>query len=302
MSTILIVGGTGFLGYHYAKYCLKRNFKVLSLSRKKPKKIRYLKKVRYHFVDISNKVQMSKVLKKFKKIDYIVNFGGEVNHKDYKKILKSHYLGLKNLVNFFLQKDLKKFVQIGSSLEYGNKKSPQRETQSLKPMSYYSRAKANSSIFVKKVFKRTKFPAMIVRPYQVYGPYQDLNRFIPIIINKCLQNRNFPCSEGNQYRDFLYIDDFVKYLFILMSKTNTSGEIFNVGSGKPKKIKSIIKLIKNKIKNGTPNFGQIKLRPEENLKTYPDVSKLKKFTDRSPKINFTNGLTKTINFYKKNRL
>ena len=62
---------------------------------------------------------------------------------------------------------------------------------------------------------------MIIRPYQIYGPYQDLNRFIPIIINNCLQNRKFPCSDGNQFRDFLYIDDFVKYLFILMNKTNT---------------------------------------------------------------------------------
>ena len=95
-------------------------------------------------------------------------------------------------------------------------------------------------------FKNKKFPVMIIRPYQVYGPYQDLNRFIPIIINNCLQNRKFPCSDGNQFRDFLYIDDFVKYLFILMNKINTDGEVFNMGRGKPMKIKSIINLIKIK--------------------------------------------------------
>ncbi len=302
MSKILIVGGTGFLGFHYAKYCLKKKFKVLSLSRNKPRKIRYLKNVKYYYADISNKVQISKVLKKFKKIDFVVNFGGEVNHKNLKKTLNSHYLGCKNLINFYLQKNLKKFIQIGSSLEYGNGKSPQKETYSLRPKSNYSRAKANSSIFVNNIFKNKKFPVMIIRPYQVYGPYQDLNRFIPIIINNCLQNRNFPCSEGNQFRDFLYIDDFVRYLFILMNKTNTVGEVFNVGSGKPKKIKYVIKLIKNKIKTGAPNFGQIKLRPEENLKTYPDISKLKKYTKQSPKITFLNGLAKTIKFYKNNKL
>ncbi len=302
MSKILIVGGTGFLGFHYAKYCLKNRFKVYSLSRNKAKKIRYLKNVKYYYADISNNVQIRKVLKKIKKIDYIVNFGGEVNHKDFKKTLNSHYLGLKNLINFFLQKNLKKFIQIGSSLEYGKGKSPHRETYSLRPKSNYSRAKANSSIFVNNVFKRKKFPAMIIRPYQVYGPYQDLNRFIPIIINNCLQNRNFPCSEGKQSRDFLYVDDFVKYLFLLMNKTNTTGEVFNVGRGKPMKIRSIINLIRNKINRGTPNFGEIKLRPDESLKTYPNISKLIKFTQYHAKINFSDGLTKTINFYKKNKL
>ena len=85
MSKILIVGGTGFLGFHYAKYCLNKKFKVLSLSRNKPKNIRHLKNVKYYYADISNKVQLSNILKKFKKIDFVVNFGGEVNHKNLKK-------------------------------------------------------------------------------------------------------------------------------------------------------------------------------------------------------------------------
>ena len=64
-----------------------------------------------------------------------------------------------------------------------------------------------------KVFKESKkisFPFVILRPYQVYGPYQDNNRLIPFIINSCLQNKKFPCTTGVQFRDFLYIDDFVE--------------------------------------------------------------------------------------------
>tara|TARA_A100001011_G_C13664948_1_gene577197 strand:+ start:161 stop:424 length:264 start_codon:yes stop_codon:yes gene_type:complete len=87
-----------------------------------------------------------------------------------------------------------------------------------------------------------------------------------------------------------------------MNKSNTTGEVFNVGRGKPMKIRSIINLIRNKVNRGTPKFGEIKLRPEENLKTYPNISKLIKFTQYRAKINFSDGLTKTINFYKKNKL
>ena len=55
MKKILIVGGTGFLGFHYARFCLKKKYKVFSLSRNKPKKIRHLKNVNYFFADISKK-------------------------------------------------------------------------------------------------------------------------------------------------------------------------------------------------------------------------------------------------------
>ena len=300
MNKILIVGGTGFLGFHFARFCLKKNFKVISLSRNKPKKIRKLKNVNYEFADISNKNQTYRILNKIKNVDYVINFGGEVDHNNLKITFRSHYIGLKNIANFFLKKKIKKFVQIGSSLEYGNGKSPQKENLPLKPKSNYSRAKAYSSNYLISVFKKKNFPVLIVRPYQVYGPFQDLNRFVPIIINNCLKNLNFPCSDGKQYRDFLYVEDFIKILFSLMSNQKISGEIFNIGQGKPKKIKSIISLIKKEIKTGIPNFGVIKLRKDENHKTYPDISKLKKYTNCNSQMKFKNGLLKTIKFYKKN--
>jgi len=297
MEKILIIGGTGFLGYHYAKYCLKKKFKIVSLSRNAPKQNRFLKNVEYEFADISKKKQTYKVLQKIIDIDYVINFGGEIEHKKIKKTIKTHYNGLKNLANYFVFKKIKKFIQIGSSLEYGKQKSPHKENLKLKPRSNYARAKALSSNYLLYLFQKKKLPVLIIRPYQVFGPRQDFKRFVPIIIMNCIKNEKFPCSKGNQYRDFLYIEDFVKYLFILMKKRNTTGEIFNLGYGKPQKIKSVINFIQKKISMGIPNFGEIKLRPEENIKTYPDISKLKKYTDFMPKTNFKSGLIKTIKFY-----
>jgi len=141
-----------------------------------------------------------------------------------------------------------------------------------------------------------------VRPYQVFGPYQDFNRFIPLIIKGCLKNKRFECSDGSQFRDFIYVEDFVNYLYLLSNKKNINGEVFNIGFGKPIKIKKIINLIKKKIKMGTPQFGKIKLRKEENLVTYPDISKLKRCTKIKPKTDFLKGLKKTIKFYRENKI
>ena len=73
MKSILIVGGTGFIGYHLAKTC-KKKFKVFSISTKKPKKDRYIKGVKYFCIDISKRSQLNKI--KNVQIDYVVNLGG----------------------------------------------------------------------------------------------------------------------------------------------------------------------------------------------------------------------------------
>ena len=67
------------------------------------------------------KKNFPKYLKKVKDISFLINAGGEVDHKNKKKVYQSHFLGVKNLVNYFFDKNLEKFVQIGSSLEYGKK-------------------------------------------------------------------------------------------------------------------------------------------------------------------------------------
>ena len=96
---ILIVGGTGFLGYHLAKKCLAKGWLVTSISTNNPKKNRFLTKVKYLIVDISKKKTLQKKIKS--NYDFVVNFGGYVNHNDKLKTYRSHYLGCKNLADFF---------------------------------------------------------------------------------------------------------------------------------------------------------------------------------------------------------
>ena len=245
---ILIVGGTGFLGYHLAKKCIEKGWGVTSISTNKPKKIRFLSKVKYLILDISKKKLIKKLIKY--DYDYVVNFGGYVNHNEKLKTYQSHYVGCKNLADFFLGKKIESFIQIGSCVEYGYNKSPQEENKIFdinKLKSTYGKAKLSATNYLIKKYKEKKFPCVILRLYLVYGPRQDLNRFIPLVIKGCLEKSFFPCSSGKQYRDFLYIDDFVQLIFMILKNKNTIGEVLNVGSGKPKKIKKIIFLIKNLI-------------------------------------------------------
>ena len=271
--TLLIAGGTGFIGYHLAKKAIKKGFKVISLSKNNPPKKRTLKKIKYIRVDLKNYMSLKKI-----KIDpdYIVNLSGYVDHTNKKKTYQSHYIGCKNLALISLKKNIKNFIQIGSSMEYGKKKSPQKENMNCNPLSVYGKSKLLATKYLLGLHKKENFPVTILRLYQVYGPYQDQNRFIPIIINSCKKKINFPCSNGKQYRDFLYIDDLVDAIFACFKKTSAIGKIIKIGNGKPIKIKKIITKIVKLYKSGKPCFGKIKIRKEEMQVTYPNIENSKK--------------------------
>ena len=299
---ILITGGTGFIGYHLAKKCLKFNWKVTSLSSNRPKKVRKLKKVKYLIADISSKKKLKNKIKI--NFDYVVNLAGYVDHSRKLKTIKSHYNGCKNISSLFINSKIKKFIQIGSSIENGKINSPQIEnnTPNRKILSAYGEAKLLSSNFLLDLNKKYNFPVTILRLYLIYGPYQDPNRVIPITILNSIFNKKFDCSDGRQSRDFLYIDDLVDGIIkILIKEDNLSGEIINLGSGKPTKIKKIIKNIVNLVGSGKPIFGKVRFRKDEINKLYPNLNKAKKLINWAPKTDLNLGLKKTIFFYKKNK-
>ena len=188
---ILIVGGTGFIGINLSKHCLKKNWHVTVLSRKKPN-IK-IKKITYIFADISKAKDLKKKIKL--NYDYIVNLGGNINHTNHKQTYLTHFIGLKNLISVTQNIGVKKFIQIGSSLEYEKKKSPHCENMVIKQKrlnSYYSKSKFQSTKFLFENQNKFKFNFIILRLYQVYGPYQKFDRLIPFVIKSCLKDKNFP--------------------------------------------------------------------------------------------------------------
>jgi nucleoside-diphosphate-sugar epimerase len=291
---ILIVGGSGFIGSHLSKKCLDKNWGVDSLSLRTP--VKKNKKVRYIKCDITNFKKLKKKIKS--NYDYVVNLSGYIDHSSKKKTFSVHYNGCKNLIKIFKNKQINSFIQIGTSLEYGNIKSPHIENKKIKKIflkTNYAKAKYLATQHVLNLYKKKKFPGIVLRFYQVYGQGQDNSRMIPYVIDACKKNTKFPCSTGAQSRDFLHVSDAVDAILkILVSRKKKHGEIFNVGYGKAIKIKTVILLIKKIVKKGLPLFGKIKLRKEESLIFYPSIKKIKKIINWSPKIKFKKGINITI--------
>ena len=300
MTKILVVGGTGFLGFHIIKEAKKKNWKITSISLNKPTKNRFHKNVKYIFANIENlKILKKKLVGNY---DFVVNAGGYGQHPDFgklgDKLFKSHFIGLVNLIKILSKKKIKRFVQVGSSAEYGSAKAPQIESTICNPKTPYGIAKFFCTNFLLKLNQINKFPVVILRLFLVYGPNQATNRILPQIIINSLKNKKFPTTNGNQYCDFCFVDDVVSAIFKAFNTRRAIGKIFNIGSGKPIQIKKVIKKTVNLIGSGKPLFGKIKYKKNSNMKLYPNITNAKKILKWKPNLKFSKGLNLTINSYR----
>jgi nucleoside-diphosphate-sugar epimerase len=299
-SSILVIGGTGFIGINLIKKLLTIGAKVTCLSLKSKKETLRNKNLKYIFCDYENfKVLKKKVNKPF---DYVINLGGYINHSKFfnkgRAVIDNHFLSTMNLILSIKRKKLKKYLHVGTCDEYGENISPIKESYKEDPITSYAFGKLASIKLLIMLHKTENFPSTILRFFLVYGPHQKSDRLVPQVINGCLSKKNFPVSKGNQLRDFCYVGDVVNAIMLALIKKKALGEIFNVGSGKPISVKLMISKISKIIKKGNPQFNKIPFRKNENLKLYPSINKIKRLLQWKPKTNLDLGLVKTIDYYR----
>ncbi|OUU51916.1 MAG: hypothetical protein CBC25_04325 [Pelagibacteraceae bacterium TMED65] len=301
MEKILVVGGTGFIGYHLVKMLTLNGWDVTSFSLNLPTKDRFIKGVRYLRVDVTDVDEVKRYA--IKDFDYIVNLGGYINHKPFSdggiKIFDQHFVVVKNLVDLASRQKLKRFVQIGSSDEYGDAKSPQKEDMREAPFSPYSLAKAHATSFLQMLYKTEKFPVIILRLFLTYGPGQGSERFFPQIIVGCLKGKNFPTSQARQLRDFCYVEDTVSAIHLALLSDHSNGEVINIASGKAKTIREVIELVVKHVGRGSPQFGMVPYREGENMGLFADIQKAKKLLRWKPIVSLDDGIKRTIDWFKK---
>ena len=299
---ILIIGGTGFIGFNLLKKLKNLRFSITSISLSYPKKNNLISGVNYIKLDITNKNEIKKINGNF---DIVVNAGGygglDGNFRDTNKMYQNQIKGLKNVASFFLKKKIKKFIQVGSSLEYGSVSGIQTEKSYPKnPITIYGKSKLYSTNYLKFLNKVYNFPVVVLRLYQVYGPNQKNNRLIPYIIESIIKNKKIFTTRGDQIRDFCYIDDVTEAIIKCFNSKKSIGEIINIGYGRGYQIKDILKKIfkffpkykvKRKVKINLSSKKQVK-------KLVPSIKKAKKILRWSPKISFNEGIKKTINSFK----
>jgi len=295
-TKILIFGGSGFIGYHLTKKCVKKGWSVTSISKHILKKEKIVKKAFYSIKNLENFRNFKNISKDY---DFVVNASGYINNNDNLTYKNHNFKIVKNIIRHFRNTNIKAFLNIGTSAEYGGMFSPQNEKVKTLPKSKYGKDKLKCTKLLINSFKTISFPAIVFRTYQVYGPLQETNRLIPIAANSCYLNKKFDCSDGSQIRDYIYIDDLTEAIVKALNNKLAIGQIFNIGSGYGVSLKQIIDSTKKFFKKGRPLFGKIKSRKDENKEIIADISKIKRILKWKPKVKFKLGLRRTLKYYKK---
>ena len=141
---------------------------------------------------------------------------------------------------------------------------------------------------------------MTLRPFLVFGEMQNKNRFLPYLIDNCINNREFNVTKGEQLRDYLYVKDFNRAVIKTFGNNDAYGEVINVASGVPISIKEVINNVQKIIGRGKPIFGGLNYRNGESMELYADIEKARKILKWEPKYKFNEVIRNVINWYIRN--
>jgi nucleoside-diphosphate-sugar epimerase len=300
VKKLLIIGGTGFIGKHLSREAVRQGYKTSVISLHKVIETESIDGVNYLTSDVTNCDELKNILED-QPFTHVVNLGGYVNHAKFKSggrdILDTHYLGVENLIEVLDWGILKSFVQVGSSDEYGDTAAPQCENNKEEPISPYSMGKLAAGQLLQMLNRTEGFPVVILRLFLVYGPGQNNQRFLPQIIEGCLNGESFSSSHGQQLRDFCYIEDVVNGIILALENPDVVGHVINLASGEPVKIRTVIEKVVQIIGSGMPEYGNVPYRVGENMALYADITKAKKILNWQPKTSLSDGLAITIKSY-----
>ena len=188
------------------------------------------------------------------------------------------------------------------------------ENTPYKPSSPYSASKAASDHLVRSWFRTYGLPTIISNCSNNYGPYQFPEKLIPLIILNALEGKKLPVyGKGNQIRDWLYIEDHVRALFLVATK-GKAGETYNIGGHNEKKnievVKTICKILDElvplkksslKITNYENLITLVKDRPGHDMRYAIDAGKIQKELNWKPIETFETGIIKTVKWYLNNK-
>ena len=306
METILVTGGAGFIGTNFIRYLSQNcNYNIINIDKLSyGSNLENLKDINKNYVFIQRDIgdNISDIVND---VDYIVNFAAE-SHVDRSiadpaNFVKENINGIINLLETVRKSgNSPKIIQIGTDEEYGDIINGSfTENDVLKPSSPYSASKASSSLIALSYHRTYGMKIMVTRTSNNFGKYQFPEKLIPKTIIRNYLNMEIPLyGNGNNKRDWIYVDENVRAILTVLSK-GKSGEIYNISSNNEL---SNIEIV-NKIFNIMNKKGKIKYvsdRPGHDVRYSINSEKLLKLGWK-PEYNFEEALKLTVEWYIKNR-
>ncbi len=304
MSKILVTGGAGFIGSHLVDKLVELGHRVLVVDNLvNGKRENINPKAEFHQVDICDFETMRLY---FKDIDFVFHLAAlprvPLSIEDPIGTSKVNISGTINVFEAAKQSKVKRVINTSSSSVYGNQKTlPLKEDMMPSPISPYGLQKWVGERFAKIYSELYGLPVVSLRPFNVYGPRIDVNSGYSLALGKFLKQKSEgkPLTiygDGEQTRGYCYVGDLVRaFVLAMQSEKIKGGETINAGSDKSYTVNFLADLIGKEKVYGPERLGDIR-------HTQADVSKAKELLDWEPKMDFTEGVKRTIEWFESEKL
>ncbi len=327
---IFITGGAGFIGSALIKELIfNTDHEIINIDKLtyagnllNLKEIENNKKYKFRKFDINDFREILEIFK-IEKPEAIINLAAE-SHVDRSilepaNFIKTNILGtysLLEVVREYLEKNKNinsfKFLHISTDEVFGdlsNGEPPCNEEKSYNPSSPYSASKASSDHLVRAWGRTFNIQTIITNCTNNYGPYQFPEKLIPLTINNIISGKKIPIyGDGNQSRDWLYVDDHVRALskIIINGKIN---ETYNISGNNNisniSLVKKICNLMDKKLKIDGASTSElisfVKDREGHDVRYALDSNKIRNELNWKPIESIETGLEKTIDWYLENQ-
>ena len=308
---LLVTGGYGFIGSNFILKLLEEHTEIkiknvdAELTGSNPKNLSKIKDHQnYEFVkgNITDHKLMKKLLNE---CDTVINFAAEsfvdrsINNAS--PFLVSNILGTHTILDI-ITKQKKKMIQISTDEVFGSleNKSAKEETK-FNPTNPYAATKASAELLVNSYFTTYNSNVIITRCTNNYGPRQFPEKLIPKTILLADQNKKIPIyGNGRNIRDWIFVEDHCNAIFNILTN-GKSGESYNISASNEINNITIVKKILSLMNKSEDLIEFVEDRPGHDFRYSMDSQKTKKELNWQTKVNFEEGIKKTVNWYLSNR-
>lgn len=319
MQTVLVAGGAGFIGSHLCKFLLDNGFKVICIDNfitgEKANITDLIKDENFSLIE-QNVIELN--TNDLPEFEYAFHLASPAspNIKSSRSYMAFpietmlvNSQGTHKLLEASRMNNAK-FLYASTSEIYGDPSvSPQSEDYfgNVNPVgirSVYDEAKRFGEAIVSAYIRKFDLDGRIVRIFNTYGPQMraDDGRVVSNFICQSLNNDPITIyGDGSQTRSFCYVSDLIDGLFKALLSENTKGEVINLGNPDERSIKEIAELIKQKTNSNSEIINE-DLPQDDPKERKPDINKAKNLLEWEPRVSLSEGLDKTIEYFKKNKV
>jgi dTDP-glucose 4,6-dehydratase len=312
---LLITGGAGFIGSNFVQHVLETapdthvvNLDALTYAGNLANLVEAAKNSRYTFVhgDIRNAALVDRVIADHR-IDSVVHLAAE-SHVDRSiegpaVFVETNVYGTLNLLRAAQAAGVKRFLQVSTDEVYGSLGETGKfsETTPLDPHSPYSASKAAADHLVSAWWHTYKFPTLITRCSNNYGPYQFPEKMLPLMINNARHDKPLPVyGDGLNVRDWLYVRDHCSALWTVLTR-GRPGEVYNIGGDSERTNFEVVRTMLKLMAKPESLISFVKDRPGHDRRYAIDATKIRAQLGWQPSVSFDDGLKRTLQWYQENQ-